>query len=296
MPNPFRIDGNWYKGNLHTHTTVSDGRLTPQEAIAAYAQGGYDFLALTDHNAVVDYDGLDPQGLTLISGSEINGGTGSLGQQIHVLALGLATVPEVPDESSYAELVAAIAAQCELCFVAHPYWSLVTPTELLAVQGHVGIEVYNTTCQFSIARGHSNFVWDILLAHGQQLWGFAVDDAHRPEEYAQALVMVKSTENSPAAILAALARGHFYASHGPEIYDITIEREEVIVHCSPARQIAVIQPAPGLGRTTDRLQQAPPFEQARLPLPSPELPFRVEIIDSEGRKAWSNPIFPEEMQ
>lgn len=39
----------WYRGNLHTHTTVSDGRYTPEEAIALYQRMGYDFLALTDH-------------------------------------------------------------------------------------------------------------------------------------------------------------------------------------------------------------------------------------------------------
>ena len=39
----------WYKGNLHTHTTNSDGAYTPEETIALYKSKGYDFLALTDH-------------------------------------------------------------------------------------------------------------------------------------------------------------------------------------------------------------------------------------------------------
>ncbi len=38
-----------YKGNLHTHTTCSDGVRSPEEAIAAYREAGYDFLAITDH-------------------------------------------------------------------------------------------------------------------------------------------------------------------------------------------------------------------------------------------------------
>ena len=29
-------DGNFYKANLHCHTTVSDGRLTPEEVKNAY--------------------------------------------------------------------------------------------------------------------------------------------------------------------------------------------------------------------------------------------------------------------
>ena len=52
MPNPFTAAGLWYKGNLHTHTTESDGRLSPLETIRIYAEHGYDFLALTDHEVV----------------------------------------------------------------------------------------------------------------------------------------------------------------------------------------------------------------------------------------------------
>ena len=43
----------WYKGNLHAHTTVSDGRMTPEECIALYQSKGYDFLALTEIGASV---------------------------------------------------------------------------------------------------------------------------------------------------------------------------------------------------------------------------------------------------
>jgi hypothetical protein len=38
------------KGQLHTHTTSSDGTLTPQEVADVYASLGFDFLAFTDHD------------------------------------------------------------------------------------------------------------------------------------------------------------------------------------------------------------------------------------------------------
>jgi hypothetical protein len=38
------------KGQLHTHTTLSDGALTPQEVADVYASLGFDFLAFTDHD------------------------------------------------------------------------------------------------------------------------------------------------------------------------------------------------------------------------------------------------------
>ena len=38
------------KGNLHAHTTFSDGRRPIGEVIARYRELEYDFLAITDHD------------------------------------------------------------------------------------------------------------------------------------------------------------------------------------------------------------------------------------------------------
>ena len=39
-----------YKGNFHLHTNRSwDGTVSPQEALQAYRDRGYDFCAVTDH-------------------------------------------------------------------------------------------------------------------------------------------------------------------------------------------------------------------------------------------------------
>ena len=38
-----------YKANLHSHSTLSDGCLTPEEMAAAYREQGYSILAITDH-------------------------------------------------------------------------------------------------------------------------------------------------------------------------------------------------------------------------------------------------------
>ena len=38
------------RANLHTHSTLSDGRLTPEQVIEAYASKNYDVLAMTDHH------------------------------------------------------------------------------------------------------------------------------------------------------------------------------------------------------------------------------------------------------
>ena len=42
----------WWKGNLHTHSLWSDGDEFPEMIVDWYAQTGYNFLALTDHNVL----------------------------------------------------------------------------------------------------------------------------------------------------------------------------------------------------------------------------------------------------
>lgn len=41
--------GNFYKANLHCHTVISDGKLTPEEVKKAYMEQGYSVVAYTDH-------------------------------------------------------------------------------------------------------------------------------------------------------------------------------------------------------------------------------------------------------
>ena len=46
----FSETGSWYKGNLHSHTTNSDGRLTPEQSAAYYREHGYSFLCFSEHD------------------------------------------------------------------------------------------------------------------------------------------------------------------------------------------------------------------------------------------------------
>jgi len=294
MSNPFTNEGNWYKGNLHTHTTNSDGELTPQQAVDLYASADYHFLSLTDHRVLTATDKLDPKGMTLIPGSELDGGRGELGQSVHVVGLGMESATELPETDSIPELVASVAAQCRLCFVAHPYWSSLLTHDLLDVEGHIGLEVYNHTCFRGIGRGESAVQWDGLLGRGHKLLGFAVDDAHC--HYDDALggwIWVKAPDPSVDSLLGAIQAGHFYASTGPQIHLIERDGEQVHIQCSPCREVCLIDPRPGSGTTTHRLElQQESYTDVTLSVSEDCPVFRVECVDPEGRKAWSNPIYP----
>jgi hypothetical protein len=46
----------WWKGNLHTHSLWSDGDDYPEMIVDWYKQHGYEFLALSDHNILLQGD------------------------------------------------------------------------------------------------------------------------------------------------------------------------------------------------------------------------------------------------
>ena len=83
--------------DLHCHSTVSDGLLTPTQLVEHAAARGVDVLALTDHD---DVGGLAEaramaaeRNITLINGVEIS--VDWRGQTLHIVGLGID--PEYPD-------------------------------------------------------------------------------------------------------------------------------------------------------------------------------------------------------
>ncbi|MBE6674237.1 MAG: PHP domain-containing protein, partial [Ruminococcaceae bacterium] len=49
---------NWYRANMHCHTTVSDGSLTPEQVKEEYKKMGYSIVAYTDHEIIREHNDL----------------------------------------------------------------------------------------------------------------------------------------------------------------------------------------------------------------------------------------------
>ncbi|HRF95867.1 MAG TPA: hypothetical protein PLZ51_11760, partial [Aggregatilineales bacterium] len=93
---PFNKAGRFYKGNLHTHSTVSDGALSPEAVCDVYKKLGYDFLSLTDHfmeqfggYQIADTRAFRTDTFTTLIGAELHTGQTELGNLWHILAVGL---------------------------------------------------------------------------------------------------------------------------------------------------------------------------------------------------------------
>ena len=65
-------EAGYYKANLHCHTTLSDGRLTPEEVKARYLSEGYSVVAFTDHNVLVDHSDLTDGRFLALTGIEVD--------------------------------------------------------------------------------------------------------------------------------------------------------------------------------------------------------------------------------
>jgi len=287
--NPFEAEGEWLKGNLHTHTTLSDGRSTPQGRVDAYRARGYDFLALTDHERLADIESLRADGLLVIRGIEFGCANPIGGHSYHLVGLDLPATFQPPGTRHIQTVVDAINAAGGKAILAHPYWCGQSIKDLEIVEDYLGVEVYNATCHRGIGKGTSAVHWDDLLSQRKPVLGFAVDDAHHETRDAyQGWVMAKCAERSKQAVMDALVRGRFYATCGPTIESIRVDGNRVTVRCSPVAAISLICDGARGGHVFR--EDGQPITEAELRLGGSEIFARVECTDGAGRTAWSNPV------
>ena len=290
--NPFALPGQWFKGNLHLHTTVSDGDLTPDEVIDWYRERDYHFLAFTDHGIPAESRRVADDFIAL-SGVEVDGVDPQSGLY-HLVGLGLSGPPGVSSRETMPvqEAIDRLRTTAKLVLMAHPYWSGQMSKDLILLEGCIALEIYNGGCEIDDAKGFSIVHWDDLLAAGGRLWGVAVDDAHwRDGDHDAGLgwIWAKSTELTEAAILDALQQGHFYASSGPEIHSLELEGDWLQVRCSPVVSVDFV----GSGCYSRRIA-APPGEtltRASYRRHNGQRYLRVACRDARDCWAWSNPIF-----
>lgn len=62
--------GSFYKANLHSHSTLSDGTLTPKEMKEVYKKQGYSVLAYTDHDIFIPHHDLTDDSFVALAGFE----------------------------------------------------------------------------------------------------------------------------------------------------------------------------------------------------------------------------------
>ena len=292
---PFGRPGRFYKGNLHTHSTNSDGDHAPAEVIERYCDAGYDFLTLSDHFLetygwpVSDTRALRRDGFTTLIGAELHVSRTLIDELWHVLAIGLPTDFAAPGEGEDIVALTGRAADAGAFLgIVHPQWYGLTAEDACIIDRAHAIEVYNHGTHVENDRGYGWALCDILLNQGRRVTGFATDDAHHVTHDAfGGWIQVQAERLDPDEILESLKAGRYYSSQGPEIHDIRIEDDHIHVACSP---VAVIS-AQGMG-SRSKYVKGDAMTEGHLPLKRfADSFFRITVRDADGRHAWSNPVW-----
>jgi hypothetical protein len=281
----------WFRGNLHCHTTNSDGALPPETVASHYADLGYDFLAITDHLQVTDPATVERNDLLLIPGTELHGDEQAPGRTYHIVVVGqnatdVAAVHRTTDQGQIV-IDRARAADC-LQFIAHPYRLGMTTEEVISLEHADGVEVYNNISRLG-GKADSSPYWDAALDAGVHVWGLANDDAHfQRVDYGGGWIMVQAPTLDEANILDAIRAGRFYASTGPQFHELVVDERTIHVRCSAAQAVRFLS-----NRMLTHGVEAdePVLTEATWTVPAHGRYVRVVVEDEHGHKAWSQPVW-----
>src|SRR3972149_6901056 len=69
--NPYRNLPSWFRGNTHTHSTLSDGEWPLEQVVAFYRERGYAFLAMTYHDLFTDLGRFTTPDFLALSSDEV---------------------------------------------------------------------------------------------------------------------------------------------------------------------------------------------------------------------------------
>jgi vacuolar-type H+-ATPase subunit F/Vma7 len=288
IDHPYRglTKGQWLRGNLHTHTTLSDGDRTPQRTVNDYAARGYDFLAITDHDMNSTTAQLrklnNKKALLLIPGNEVsrNGP--------HIVHVGADRFAEPHPQRQ--RVINEINKGSGLSIIAHPNWlgafDGTTIGQLNEWIDYTGLEIFNGLIGRLPGTRYCTNKWDLLLSRGHRVWGFANDDTHADLDAEQGWNVVYTRERTVKAVLAALKAGKFYCSSGVAISRIQVRGTQITIETDGASRIVAV------GDSGSRLATV---DSDTMVFDVPESPgftyVRFECWGNGEKMAWTQPFW-----
>jgi hypothetical protein len=262
----------YFKAALHVHTTVSDGRMSPEEVKTAYKERGFQIVAYTDHEVCIPHPELADKDFLPLTGYEAafqNPEDEKFLRKTYHLCF-IAKDPDnrwqvfddtlaVGNSKQYINQVIcdgferrrysleqvndAIARANAHGFLAsynHPTWSLQNYTDYAGLKGLWGTEVYNNHCLRVGFDDNNSRVYQDLLTLGNPICPLATDDFHRletPDWMGGGWVMIGAEELEYGSVIRAMEAGSVYASTGPTIHSLTLDGTTLKFSCSDAQNV-----------------------------------------------------------
>ena len=279
----------YYRGNTHTHTTVSDGRKSPEECMEVYASLGHDFLAITAHWKVGEQRKYGS--MTVLKGVEYDFPVPK--QALHLVALfpGDAN-PDIDRSWKPQDAVRRVNELGGCVILAHPAWSLNTLETMLSLEGVRGAEIFNAVSgmPYGNDRSYSGTQLDLAATYGMLLPQFTGDDTHYYNgECGMGVNMVQADSNAPEDLIAAMKRGSLYCTQGPVIHraEYDPETRKYTVDCSDAWRVAFYSDTPW---APNRCVEGENLTHAEYQVLDREHYIRCEVIDRNGKRAFLPPV------
>jgi len=213
----------WYRGDLHTHTTLSDGHMSPKEAVSYCEDNGIDFFFLTEHNIV--HTGYESTKVLFIPGIEVTTFKG------HLLMYGFDNFPDFFECSDFHskfiyKLLEEKKKKNFITNIAHP---VMKPWDWQFGKTRLDdidlLELCNcpTWPPAEEANNHAIELLDLLWNDGYRIFGVGGSDNHlkpeekyegaeRPSLYADPSTYVFCEGLSESELLKELKRGRVYVA------------------------------------------------------------------------------------
>jgi len=312
-------DGNFYKANLHCHSTCSDGKFTPEHLKEIYKERGYSILAYSDHNAVIPHNDLRDEDFLPITAAEYN-----FDEELSpekpiwgkIKTYHINFYSKDPNRTDFIDferthsveniqkVINDANAAGFLVQYNHPRWSYQTVNDFIDLEGLFAFEVLNYGCETEMHNGWAEYEYDCYCRNGKRAAAVATDDNHSFAEdingpYNDCFggwTMIKAPALEYDAVMGALERKECYATNGPTIEEFYIDAYEdkdvLHIKCSPVMSLLVLTDSRlvslkrELGDTVvDHVVEFPKGSNF----------YRLECMQKDGKKAVSRAVFADEL-
>ena len=286
----------WLKGDVHYHTTNSDGSETVATMVTGYRDTGlHKFSCITDHDYISNASTYSTSTFVGVNGVEASTAP-------HCVGLGVTGSGSFNGGSTLQAEIDSIRTAGGVPMVAHPQWShdnmsYDMPTILAAMTNCNLMSVFNWYCQDLWGNGNSEAYWDTLLTDDKVIYGYAEDDTHGlgRQGFTFNRIGLAAADLSLANIKTVLSNGTFYFGYsatkwgnGITVSSYTVtgieDGDTISITTSGATNIKFIGAGGAVLQSTDAAS-------ATYTIAGTEAYVRVKATNAGGDITWLQPVF-----
>ena len=322
---------NFYKANLHCHSTKSDGSMTVEEIKEHYKKNGYSIVAYTDHEHLLDNSYLNDDDFLAITSCEIAikefpelSTLVNMDMKVAHINL-LARDPKNIDTPCYnsvydhyidetnkneifhscgeyerilshegvSEIIRIANERGFLVTYNHPDWSLQNTIDYIGYKGLWAVEVYNHACCYSGRMEHNIRAYEDFIRTGQRIACVAADDNHSIDSTCGGWVMINADRLDYDTVFDAMENHRLYSSFGPEIKELYVEDDIAYLTFNKGK-FALMSTK---GRRVSKQAAINPDEenQVQFKIQPDDGYIRFDVVDEYNRRAHTCAYFLDEI-